>query len=179
MTEIRRFLYWLLLDEYAFTFLVTALSVLFKAYTAREKSVLRNRATFDLGLELVFIAVSFALSNLAQVVGLKEQALREKQVLLMQQGEAAVRGLLTPEGLQALKVEIARLDNSMTTLDLANTALTLIVISLALLLVVLVLMQRTYGYTAEGKLHIWRGLVTPNLLGLSAIVLVLAYVYEK
>lgn len=178
MTQLRQLLTWLLLNEYAFTFLVTALSVVFKAYTARERSVLRNRATFDLGIELVFIALSFGLSNLAQVVGLKQLALTDKQLLLDEQGQAAVRGLLTPEGLRALQVEIARLDNEMNTLDLATTALTFIGISLALLLVVMVLAQRAYGYRSDGQLHIWRGIVVPNFLGLSAIVLVMSYIYE-
>lgn len=178
MTEVRRILTWLLLNEYAFTFLVTALSVVFKAYTARERSVLRNRATFDLGIELVFIALSFGLSNLAQVVGLKQQALADKSQLLVEQGSAAVKGLLTPEGLRALQVEIARIDNEMTALDLATTALTFIGVSLALLLTVMVLAQREYGYNPDGRLHLWRGIVVPNFLGLGSIVLVMSYIYE-
>ncbi|MDX2063763.1 MAG: hypothetical protein SFY70_11925 [Bacteroidia bacterium] len=178
MTALRAWLTWLLLNEYAFTFLVTALSVLFKAYTARERSILRNRGTFDLGIELVFIAVSFALSNLAQVVGLKQRALTDKQHLLDEQGQAAVQGLLTPEGLRALQVQISRLDTEMHTLDLATTALSFVGLSLGLLLVVMVLAQRHFGYRDDGKLHLLRGIVMPNLLGLGAITLVLAYVYE-
>lgn len=85
----------LLLDEYAFTFLVTALSVVFKAMTTGERAVLKRRETYDLGVEFVFIDISFGLSNLAEIG--RERARLAEQVTALADGSLsgnALNGLL-------------------------------------------------------------------------------------
>ena len=59
----------LLTNEYAFTFLITFLSVSIKGIANKSeglKSILRGES-YDFGPELVFISISFAVSKLTQV----------------------------------------------------------------------------------------------------------------
>ncbi len=61
----------LLTNEYAFTFLITFLSVSIKGIANKNegiKSILKGES-FDFGPELVFIAISFAVSKLSQLYG--------------------------------------------------------------------------------------------------------------
>ncbi len=62
-----QFLLQIFTNEYIFTFLVTFSSVVFKAYTSQQDSILKARQTYELGLEFMFIAISFAASNMAQI----------------------------------------------------------------------------------------------------------------
>ncbi len=61
----------LLTNEYAFTFLITFLSVTIKGIANKTEgfsSILKGE-TFDFGPELVFISISFAVSKLSQLYG--------------------------------------------------------------------------------------------------------------
>ncbi|MFN3402450.1 MAG: hypothetical protein ACK40G_00055 [Cytophagaceae bacterium] len=59
----------LLINEYSFTFLVTFLSVSIKGLSNKSESVLNvfKDEAYDFGPELVFIAISFAVSRYAQL----------------------------------------------------------------------------------------------------------------
>jgi hypothetical protein len=61
----------LLTNEYAFTFLITFLSVSIKGIANKNegfKNILKGE-TYDFGPELVFISISFAVSKLSQLYG--------------------------------------------------------------------------------------------------------------
>ena len=59
----------LLTNEYAFTFLITFLSVSIKGIANKNESIknILKGESFDFGPELVFIAISFAVSKLSQL----------------------------------------------------------------------------------------------------------------
>ncbi|MBX3102312.1 MAG: hypothetical protein KF690_07390 [Bacteroidetes bacterium] len=164
----------LLLDEYAFTFLVTALSVVFKAMTTGERAVLQRRETYDLGVEFVFIAISFGLSNLAEI-NRERQMIHEQLVTLSDAGNhamLAVRTSLLPQGLEQ------SLNSQLIQMELTSSALWVIVCCLCALLMLMVVMIRTFGRTDEQKPDLWRGIILPNLMGIIAVVLVMAHIYE-
>lgn len=165
----------LLLNEYVFTFLVTALSVVFKGLTTSETLLFRSRQTYDLGVEFVFIALSFGLSNLAEinkrahdlVAQQKQLASGTAEVLKMANNSLPLRSSLQQQ-----------LNGQLLQIDLASSALWVIVSCLALLLIIMVYMIRKFGHDGQQKPDIWRGIILPNLIGIFAVILVMAHVYE-
>lgn len=63
-------------------------------------------------------------------------------------------------------------------MELASSALWVIVSCLSALLILMVVMIRTFGRTEDRKPDLWRGIVLPNLMGVTAVVLVMAHIYE-
>jgi hypothetical protein len=162
----------LLLDEYAFTFLVTALSVVFKAMTTGERAVLKRRETYDLGVEFVFIAISFGLSNLAEI--------GRERARLMEQVTALADGSVTAKTLNGVLPQAftQTVNSQLIQMELASSALRVIVSCLSALLILMVVMIRTFGRTEDQQPDLWRGIVLPNLMGVTAVVLVMAHIYE-
>ena len=157
----------LLLDEYVFTFLVTFLSMLFKAATSRDSRFLRRRETYDLGLEFTFISLSFALSGLSNLFQLKEST----QVRLAKLQAVGKEYLLDP-------TELTQVQEALTQIGRLTLGLWVVAGHVFLVLVLLVVMLRQFRLPEDHPRAWLRNLAVPNLIGLMAVLLVLLFTYE-
>jgi hypothetical protein len=157
----------LLLDEYVFTFLITFLSIVFKAATTRRGFIFRARETYDLGLEFTFIALSFALSGLSNLYQLQENAQQRYTQLLELQKQYQID-----------KGDFTRLEELAAQLSRMTTGLWIVTGLVSLALILMVIMLRQYHAPEGSKYATLRNLVIPNILGFISVVLVLIFTYE-
>lgn len=165
----------LLTNDYLFTFATTAAAAIFKALSSREGFIFRRRRTWDFSLELVFIALSFAASNLEKVTN-AEQGLR---LQLTQLEQLAAGGQNTQTvSLAGIPAQQDQLKLAATLLANHGDALVMVCSFLALLLLLLTLLLRGYAYTEAGEPRLWQGLLLPNLVGCMAVVLVMLFSFN-
>lgn len=144
---------WLILNDLAFTLVMALVSLFFKAFAQGQQGIWQRIDTYDLGLELVFMALSFAVSNLAQQLNRLQNLGPTPATDLAALAHAAVGGL------------------------------TLLCVCLVGLTVCMALLQRHFGYQgallqpppARSKPHRLRGIVVPNFLGALSLALVITY----
>lgn len=142
--------------------------------------ILKARQTYELGLELMFIAISFAASNMAQITQLQEVKLKDKGEIITKLDENA-KGILTitNEAITYLKAEVFRLESEIIGLNQAFNALSVIILCLILAMILLIVLLRVFGYSDSNEPNLLKGIIVPNILGLIAVVLVLSYVYQN
>jgi len=172
------FLIQILTNEYIFTFLVTFFSVFFKAYTSRQNSFFRNRQTYELGLEFMFIAISFAASNLALITQ-NLQSKNADQVILKESIEKhSIEGLqLNEANIEALQIQIVQLQTEVVSLQSAFDAMNIVALCIFVAIVLTIILLRKYGYTDNHPNKI-QGLIVPNFLGIVSVILVLTLIYQ-
>lgn len=168
----------LLLDEYFFTFVAAALSTLFKALSSRKGLIFKRRETYEFGIEFVFIAMSFAVGQYSQNMKLQREhqqsfEARKTTVRAEMEKHAAITDVaaLCLAQMTELEVKIEKIESTFV-------ALQVILVSQAGMLIFLTLLIRRYGIEDESQPSLLNGVILPNALGLSSVILTLAYLFD-
>lgn len=159
--------------------MAAALSTLFKALSSRKGLIFKRRETYDFGIEFVFIAMSFAVGQYSQNMKLqndyqKSFETRKETVRAEMEKHAAITEVaaLCLTQMTELEVKIERIESTFV-------ALQVILISQTGMLVFLTLLIRRYGKEDEHQVSLLNGVVLPNVLGLSSVILTLAYLFDS
>jgi hypothetical protein len=171
-------------NEYWFTFLATTLCMVFKGLTHRGKGYFTNREPYDLGLELVFIAWSFAASQLTELVNEQARLSNQMEKLkteithLAPAVPAEVSAGVSTRCVSLVSQQLIDLEKQAAKSHWKENACYLILNALAAYTVVLVLLIRIYEPGTNTYHNLLLGTVVPDLLGLAAIALTTFYLIK-
>ena len=158
-------------NEYIFTFVVAILTATIKSFVLRSTRDLANRGSFDMGIELVFVALSFAASQLGGALNEYEAALKSVNLpintdkLPISLDTATVAHLQQSFQLKS-QAMITQVESQIYNLHI-------MIVCLVGCLVLMSLSHRFFAYDESNQPHLWEGILVPNAIGVFAIAVVM------
>ncbi|GIV42998.1 MAG: hypothetical protein KatS3mg035_0121 [Bacteroidia bacterium] len=158
----KELLYDLFRNDYVFTFFTSFLAITLKSFSTKEL----NKKSFDLGIELILIALSFCAGNISQLNS-KISENQETIIQLTKYKEEKINNIM----------EVNRIDDLLLTMDKENVKLQsysdnffLLGFSYISLLFVTSLMIRAYENNIPDETSLMYQIIIPNIIGMIAIV---------
>lgn len=158
-------------NEYIFTFIIAVLTAVVKSFVLRSADELLSKGTFDMGIELVFVALSFAASQLGGALNEYEAALKSANLPI---GTAELSARLDTTTIASLQQTFMLKSQAVITQVEAQVYnLHIVIICLLGCLVLMSLGHRFFAYEETKHPRLWEGILVPNAIGILAIAVVM------
>lgn len=158
----KELLYDLFRNEYVFTFFTSFLAITLKSFATKEF----NKKSFDLGIELILVALSFCAGNISQLNS-KISENQESIIQLKKYKQEKINNVMEVNRIDEL---LLNMDEEILKLQSYSDNFFLLGFSYISLLFVTSLMIRAYENNISDETSLMYQIVIPNVIGMIAIV---------